>query len=182
MHNGFCNYQLDCYFAHGIGEQKIYKIREKIYSMINSDTDLSDINLLTDRKLYEDMLVMTNVCQKCIKKKCQGGLNCRDGAMCYKYRLCKDDLIYGNCNKRCKYIHLSSKGLIPYNLRRYKTMAERGCGNLSEGILTEKFLLSRLTKNSDETSSDEFENNTDDIMEYLNDYIDSNSFDKSIFD
>lgn len=180
MNYGFCNYKSDCTFAHSITEQRVSRIRSKVYAIINNNIDLSNINLVEDKRLFDELLVMTSSCNRCMKRTCQGGLNCRDGAMSDKYRICKDDLTYGNCNKECKYIHLTDKGLIPYNIRKYRNMTRKCDRDICGTFVTEKFLLSRLC--DDEESSDEFENDTDEIIEYLNNGIDSDdSLDESIF-
>lgn len=111
-----CNYGNKCMYAHSLTEQKIEPLRHKIYSIIKYNTDLSNIDLNVDHNLYENFLQLTRVCSLCSKGQCPGGYNCRNGAINYKLRICYDDLVYGQCRRiSCHSVHLTEKGLKPYN-------------------------------------------------------------------
>src|SRR3989344_5594148 len=49
-------------------------------------------------------------------KKYTGGLNCRYGACLQQYVICEQDLKYGNCKLEHDLIHLTKRGLKPYNV------------------------------------------------------------------
>lgn len=113
--NKKCNYGVKCKYAHNLSEQKIDPIRHKVYVMLKNNNNLRKINLTKDKKLFNTMNELTRICYQCIKNKCHGGLNCRNGAININYRICKNDLLYGNCKRlNCKSIHLTDRKLIPY--------------------------------------------------------------------
>lgn len=119
-----CDYGAKCVYAHSLSEQKIIPLRHKAYTIIKTVTDLSNINLVTDNKLYEMLLQLTKVCALCSKDQCSGGYNCRYGAINAKCKICYDDLVYGNCKKQCcQFIHLTEKGLVPYFKQKSKQYA-----------------------------------------------------------
>lgn len=110
-----CSYRYKCMYAHSLDEQKKDTIRERAYNVF-TDTNLSYINLQKDKELYEALMTLTNVCNKCNIDVCPGGYNCKYGAINYKYKICANDLTTGTCNNiKCKSIHLTQKGLIPYS-------------------------------------------------------------------
>ena len=114
-----CNYSNQCKFAHSLSEQKIDPIRHKVYTILDNNTNLSDINLIDDKKLYNTLMILTKVCNGCIKNKCPGGKNCREGAWDIKYRICYDDIMTGTCRyNNCKNVHLTNRGLKPYKLQK----------------------------------------------------------------
>jgi len=116
-----CDYGSKCVYAHSLSEQKIMPLRHKAYTIIKTVSDLSNINLVLDNKLYEMLLQLTKVCISCSKDQCPGGYNCRYGAINAKCKICYDDLVYGNCKKSsCQFIHLTDRGLIPYFRQRNK--------------------------------------------------------------
>lgn len=118
--NGICDYGSKCLFAHSLEEQNLSEINEQSYDMILKDIDLSEIDLVKDKELYNNLLKLTNVCESCINNKCQGGMNCRNGVCRLEYKICYNDLVFGNCiNKACNGVHLTKKGLIPYTKRTY---------------------------------------------------------------
>ncbi len=106
-----CIYGNKCNFAHSIQEQKLSNIRNIIYN----SNDLSNIDLYKQKYIYDEILLLTKVCDNCINNICTGGLNCISGAYSHKYVICKNDVIYGKCDElNCTKIHLSQKGLTPY--------------------------------------------------------------------
>ena len=114
-----CKYQHKCLYAHSLSEQKIDPIRHKVYTMLDNKTNLSKINLVNDKKLFDTFMLLTKVCRGCIKQTCTGGYNCREGAANNRYRICYDDIMYGTCKRRnCMYIHLTKRGLRPYVLQK----------------------------------------------------------------
>ena len=124
-----CLYKDKCVFAHSLEEQKKETIRSYIIELIHDTEDLSDINLLENKILFDELIIFTKECKHCINKKCPGGFNCRHGVCLKANKICYNDLMYGKCyniikedkdNNTCKCIHgmhLTEKGLIPYHQR-----------------------------------------------------------------
>lgn len=116
-----CTYGSKCMYAHSLNEQKIEPMRHKVYTILRNNNDLSKLNLINDSKLFNTMLQLTKVCMMCVKKICPGGYNCRNGAISTKFRICYDDLVYGNCKRQnCYCIHLTARHIIPYMIQKQK--------------------------------------------------------------
>lgn len=111
---GECMYNNKCLYAHGLNDQKIDFIRKIAYDMIRNNDDLSHIDLLKNKKLYDCLLSLTKVCEDCINGICTGGYNCKHGVCDRKYIICQTDLNKGSCDGKCGNVHLTKKGLIPY--------------------------------------------------------------------
>lgn len=112
-----CKYDKKCSYAHSIEEQHKNEIRIKCYDMISGKFDLSTIDLYKDTKILSELLILTNICENCIKNKCQGGYNCRRGVYDKKLQICISDLINGYCNApQCPKVHLSKFGLIHFDI------------------------------------------------------------------
>jgi len=123
LNNKICNYGNKCVYAHNLNDQKIDPLRQKVYTIINNSENLSNLNLINDQKLYETMLQLTRICNMCSKNRCPGGYNCRNGAINIKFKICFDDLVYGNCERyNCQSIHLTEKKLLPYNKQKNKNI------------------------------------------------------------
>lgn len=121
LNNKKCNYGNKCMYAHGLNEQKMEPLRHKAYTIIKFAKDLSNIDFIIDPALYDSLLQLTKVCSLCNKGQCPGGYNCRNGAVNIKYRVCYDDLVYGNCKRpNCQAIHLTERDLIPYIKQKNK--------------------------------------------------------------
>nr|QBK88786.1 MAG: uncharacterized protein LCMiAC01_04680 [Mimivirus LCMiAC01] len=114
-----CDYGNKCFYAHSLHEQRIDPIRHKVYTILNNkNNNLSNIDLINDRELYNTFITLTRVCNGCINKTCPGGYNCKQGAMDYKHRICYNDMINGRCQRfNCDSIHLTSRRLKPYLLQ-----------------------------------------------------------------
>ena len=52
----------NCHFAHSLEEQVIENDRKFTYDILNSDIDLSDINLSDNKQLYDILKILTNLC------------------------------------------------------------------------------------------------------------------------
>jgi hypothetical protein len=124
-----CVYGNNCIFAHSLEEQNKDKYKNMIINFIKNNKDLSKINLMDDIKLFNELMVFTNKCEKCLNKKCSGGYNCKYGVCNLNLLICRDDLLNGNCcnecmkdenhNMRCiNGIHLTYKKLIPFNINK----------------------------------------------------------------
>jgi len=187
LNNKKCNYGNKCLYAHGLAEQKIEPLRHKVYTIIKNTDNLNNINLINDNNLFDTILQLTKVCTMCNKNICSGGYNCKNGAISNKYKICYDDLIFGNCKRvTCGSVHLTKKGLIPYNVQKFKnTKKIQNKVNMNNDILlSDKFLLSYFKKKDieidDLCSNPEEEENVKEIIKYLN-TSESDSEDESIF-
>lgn len=119
--NGYCTYGHKCVFAHSLLEQKIDSIRDKIYNIIKNKTDVSKLDLLSDKQLLKNLVEMTKTCSNCNINKCTGGYNCKYGAINKNFTICYDDLMRGKCtNLKCISVHLTQFGLVPYNSQKKK--------------------------------------------------------------
>jgi len=114
---GSCIYGSKCKYAHSLEEQNIEPLRKQIYDLLKNDTDLSNINLFEEKNIYMEFLLLTKLCYLCNDNKCSGGYNCKNGSYDKKFIICISDLNTGKCNtKVCCKIHLTSRGLIPYDV------------------------------------------------------------------
>jgi len=190
INNKKCLYQKKCMYAHSLSEQKIDPMRHKVYTIINNNTNLESLNLIDDNKLFNTLIKLTKVCMLCIKSKCPGGYNCRNGAMNYKYKLCYDDLMSGNCKRlNCNSVHLTKHGLVPYLKQKKDCMMEiikMNKNNIEEqnnnlinkakitikdipGVLiTNNFLTNRFNYDDTLSESSSTDENIDGIIRYLN--------------
>jgi hypothetical protein len=126
MLSGYCSYGEGCMFAHSLEEQSVEDIRKKAYGIIMENKNLNDIDLQTNGELCKILLLFTSVCPNCMLGKCRGGYNCKNGVCNIKYKICKEDLIYGEChNPRCSCIHLSNRGLKPIFKKPTKCSIEK---------------------------------------------------------
>jgi hypothetical protein len=184
-----CNYGNKCLYAHNLNEQNVDSLRETAYNILKNDKqNLSDINLIENNKLYETLCHLTKVCTLCEKKTCSGGYNCRNGAISKEFKICYDDLVYGNCKyTKCNYIHLTERGLVPYlkqkNKIRNEKIMKKGfirTDKTNETIINKNLLdylfMNKKNNDSDDSYGDE---NVEDIINYLNN--DNDSSDESIF-
>lgn len=135
LNKGFCDYNDKCAYAHGLTDQKIEPIRKEAYDMIKKDLDLSKVDLLSNRGLLHNLNQLTKLCRACVKGVCPGGYNCKYGAFDKRYQICYNDLNDGDCHGECDKVHLTDKGLIPYNLQKMKS---------SNNSYTYKFIKSGL--------------------------------------
>lgn len=112
-----CMYGNKCKYAHNLKSQYVKPINKYIYDAIIKNTDLSHIDLSDNIKMYDRLLVMTNLCDNCSKRKCHGGYNCKNGAIDEMFVICYNDLIGGNCNNtECTHVHLTKQCFLkPYN-------------------------------------------------------------------
>jgi hypothetical protein len=137
-----CTYGDRCTFAHTLNEQIINIDKIYIYQII-LDNNLMNFYSLTNPKtddIYHQLLFYTHVCPKCISRVCMGGYNCKYGTHTPHLKICKNDLLTGECinktididvdegifekitdiQKSEKYVgcinghHLSSRNMVPY--------------------------------------------------------------------
>jgi hypothetical protein len=94
-----CSYGLNCTYAHSFNEQVIDEEKSFIYQII-LDKNLMNFFSMTNPKtdeIYKQLLFMTHVCDNCSINKCTGGYNCRNGVCDVSLKLCKNDLLTGEC-------------------------------------------------------------------------------------
>lgn len=201
-----CNYGTKCMYAHSLNEQKVEALRHKVYSIIRYTHDLSGINLVDDEKLFKTIQQLTRVCPQCVKNICPGGMNCRHGAINTKTRVCYNDLMRGDCCvPDCTSVHLTHRGLVPYNAQKARKKSEpepdsavdsdnasptniqtffgrpirhTSKENITGVLLTDNYVRENFSHHNEDTESDD-EHNVDQIIRYLNDASDSE--DESIF-
>lgn len=119
LKNGECGYGKNCLYAHGYGDQKIDEVRNRSYKLILGKMDLCEYDLTKNMDVFNDIICLTNVCKKCVKNTCPGGLNCKNGAVSEKYCVCKRDILNSDCDDdECEKIHLTKRNLISYNKMR----------------------------------------------------------------
>lgn len=169
-----CTYGNRCKFAHAINEQKIDPVRFKAYSILKDQNNggLEGIDLVNNKRLLNVFIQLSKVCYFCSKNICPGGYNCRNGATNIEYKICYDDLMYGNCNKDdCNGVHLTVRGLAPYS----KQMISNNCSNnkaddilnstSSSNLISTTNLFSSLDKDmidlEDGYELDEYDDNED---------------------
>lgn len=195
INNKMCSYGSKCMYAHSLSEQKIDPIRHKVYTLLKNTTDLHDLDLINDNKLFKALSELTKVCSMCIKKICPGGYNCRNGTINYNLKVCYEDLMYGHCKRdSCLSIHLTERGLISYYQQKDKKIftndykknknikSKNILSDISGILLTEKFLMTHFNTNSIlESSDDETEEDITRIKKFLNDSSDDDINDGSIF-
>lgn len=144
LNNEKCCYGNYCTYAHTLAEQVIDDDKKFIYQII-LDTKLMDFFSMTNPKtdeIYSNLLFLSQLCVNCKAKKCTGGFNCRNGACDISLKICKNDLLTGECLNKIvdipvdksiinklsydtfspdnKYVgcinghHLTKRGLVPY--------------------------------------------------------------------
>lgn len=205
---GGCNYGNKCVYAHSLDEQNIDSPRKKIYELILGKEDLSHINLLENKDLYKNLIQLTKICAFCLKGTCPGGHNCKFGVHSEIYQICYDDLTSGECSKRdlCKSIHLSKRGLVPFNKQKIEKYKEEKQNKKtysdmvkSRGdkpdvqivkpiknikpvgtLLTDDFFSHFDKKKVSDSDSEESPKSVDRIFKYLNDESEDTE-DESIF-
>lgn len=134
FNNEKCNYGIGCIYAHNYEEQYIDTDKKQLYKII-FDNDLSSYQ---SEDFYKSLFFLTINCDKCFEHKCSGGYNCKNGAPTNFLRICKNDLLTGECLNKIKEIenddillnklkitkkkylgclnghHLTNSNLIPY--------------------------------------------------------------------
>lgn len=147
INNESCIYGYNCTYAHSLDEQIVDPDKKFIYEIVLDQTLMNFFSITNPKtdEIYKQLLFLTHLCEKCVGKKCTGGYNCRNGVCNPSLKLCKNDLLTGEClNKvveieidpltlkkikvdKCVYRgcinghHLTDRGLVPY----YKYIHQR---------------------------------------------------------
>jgi len=142
LNNELCNYGSHCTYAHSLSEQIIDPEKKFIYQII-LDKNLMNFFSMTNPKtdeIYKQLLFLTHICDNCCNQTCTGGYNCRNGVFSPSLKLCRNDLLTGQCLNKIIHIdidksiidkideiqpletytgcmnghHLSARNLLPY--------------------------------------------------------------------
>lgn len=111
INNQECSYGNTCTYAHSLSEQIIDDERKFIYEIILDD-DLSKYFSISNPKtdeIYKNLLFATQLCENCLIKKCTGGYNCRNGVCTPILKLCRNDLLTGQCLNKIVDIEVNSE-------------------------------------------------------------------------
>ena len=183
VNHGNCNQGQNCHFAHSLNEQYIITERKAIYDIINGTYDLSNIDLNKDKQLYENLKILTVLCNKCVEKHCSGGYNCRDGSYSKKYQICLRDINYGFCNdQNCDLIHLSKRGMKPFYKKDEISSAQTIVVEQDKKKEDDNILIGKLISSNDFSDSDD---SIDSFMLSESDYnsdSENSLYSKSIFE
>lgn len=120
LNSGECSYSFKCLYAHSLNEQYINNDRKKALDLLNGHYDLTDIDLINNTELQENLSALTKMCDNCIVKVCPGGYNCKFGACHKNVLICNADFQKGDCknfieNGKCiNGFHLTLRNLVPY--------------------------------------------------------------------
>lgn len=103
-----CGYNSLCKFAHTLSEQNIDGEIVYIYQIILDKELMNYFSLLNPKtdELYKRLLFFTHVCPKCEIGKCMGGYNCKYGTHDKCLKICKNDLLTGQCINKIIEIHV----------------------------------------------------------------------------
>jgi len=174
---GKCQYGDKCLYAHSIDEQNLDKNRKKAYDILMDYIECT----IEDIELYGTFLQLTKVCHDCVNGDCPGGYNCKNGVVDKKYQVCSNDLRYGSCySKTCDKIHLTTKGFIHENHKKYNKNKHDIVETSALSFTDILFNLNKIQENNDIESSDD--DTVDQIKEYLNNNSDTDdSCNESIF-
>lgn len=99
INNEDCCYGDNCTYAHSLKEQIIDDDKKFLYKIV-LDKNLMNFFSLTNPKtdeIYKQLLFLTHLCENCVRNKCTGGYNCRYGVCINSLKLCKNDLLTGEC-------------------------------------------------------------------------------------
>ena len=120
LNNNTCHYGSKCLYSHSYDEQFKDPIRKIAYKYIQEECDLSTVSLIKNKDLFHALKQLTKMCKKCFDLVCPGGYNCNYGVFDKKYQVCYSNLMTGRCLvTNCQMVHLTNKGLVPYNLQLY---------------------------------------------------------------
>jgi hypothetical protein len=109
LNNQICSFRNKCTYAHDLDEQIIDIDRKFVYQIV-LDNNLMDFFSITNPKtdeIYKALLLMTQVCDNCINGRCTGGYNCKHGVLDTSLKLCKNDLMMGECINKIQTINVN---------------------------------------------------------------------------
>lgn len=132
INNENCNYGPNCTYAHSLEDQVIDEERKFIYQIMLDKklmNFMSDDSYKTD-EIYKQLLFMTHICENCVNQKCTGRYNCRNGTCTPYLKLCKNDLLTGECLNKIIDINVDQSLIGKLNNRNFEvTDPYKGCIN-----------------------------------------------------
>jgi len=132
INNENCGYGTNCTYAHSLEQQIIDEDRKFLYQII-LDKNLMNFFSMTNPKteeLYKQLLFLTHICSNCMNGKCTGGYNCRNGANNGSLKICKNDLLTGECLNKLIDINVDPSILEKINTGTFEQMpCYSGCLN-----------------------------------------------------
>lgn len=154
INSGKCSYGSKCLYAHSLADQKVDGMRKIAMDVILKRSDLSDIDISTNKKLYSHLNCMSSICPKCKDGICTGGYNCKHGACDPGYIVCLEDMNKGTCKGGCGKIHLTDRGLIPYGVRIVSTSTDINFGNSIKPVVIDETFFKNIQKLSEENNEE----------------------------
>ena len=210
IHGTQCPYHDKCTYAHSIEEQRIDNDRFVLYQII-LDAEIMNFNSESNQKkeeIYKNLLFSTHVCDKCTSSHCTGGYNCRNGIFDPTMKICRNDLMTGECLNKINKIninpqildniknitipsyyegcmnghHLSCRGLLPYY--KYVHHKDQSTKNQYQSVryidLQSAHRYFKSDENDAHTVTESSDSSTDEeINELFRKYKDSDLFDES---
>lgn len=143
INNENCNYGNYCTFAHTLSEQVIDAEMLYIYQII-LDKDLMNFFSLSNPKMddiYKKLLFFTYVCPKCVSNTCMGGYNCKYGTHDPCLKICKNDLLTGECINKLINIPINNSILDKIELINKKETPFSPTGCINGHHLSERNLI-----------------------------------------
>lgn len=145
INNIVCGYNEKCSYAHSLKDQVIDPERKFIYQLIlNKSVTLTPkyLNSFPSSSIeiiYKQFSFMSYLCKKCKHNKCTGGYNCKNGALCKELKICKNDVLTGECNNEKIEIHVDMD--IISKIMNNKTDLNPYIGCINGHHLTERKLV-----------------------------------------
>ena len=132
LNNEKCCYGNNCTYAHSLCEQIIDEDKKFIYQII-LDKNLMNFFSMTNPKteeIYKNLLFLSHMCENCKSKKCTGGFNCRNGVCDFSLKLCKNDLLTGECLNKVININVDPTIIAKLNFNNFEDNGTyQGCIN-----------------------------------------------------
>jgi len=172
INNEECLYDDRCIYAHSLEEQLIDPARKTIYKIVLDEHLMNTFPsfVYETEYVYNQLMFVTYLCKKCKDNKCTGGYNCKHGANLNELKICRNDLMAGQCTNDtfvmvisksiidkildgatydvAKYVacrdghHLTHRGLVPYN--KYKQQLEN---NNKKTLQSIRYINDNVTDN-----------------------------------
>lgn len=114
MNNEQCIYGTKCTYAHSLAEQHIDFEKNFLYQIILDqnlmkfcpqtlpDNPVANTTLDNPKigEIYKQLLTITYFCENSKNNRCTGGYNCKHGVHDITLKICRNDLLTGNCLNR----------------------------------------------------------------------------------
>lgn len=128
INNEFCSYYDKCTYAHSLAEQIIDTDKYAIYCIVLDETLMEVAKRDNLAAVYKQLIFMTSICEACLDKKCTGGYNCKNGVHDTSLKICKSDLLTGQCFNNVIDIEISA-GILDKITDITKPTSYKGCIN-----------------------------------------------------